>query len=66
MNGEPCFYKRWSEKGVPKIKDLLAQDYSFLSNMEFKAKYNVNCDFLSYYGLIQAIPIGWKNIIKSK
>ena len=39
---------------------------SFLSFVEFKNKYDITCDYLSYYGLIQAIPKPWKNILRGQ
>ncbi len=65
INSRTCFYKQWNVKGVYKIKDLLKQDNSFLSFAEFKNKYDVNCDFLTYYGLLEAIPKVWKTILKN-
>ncbi len=66
INAKPCFYKKWLEKGVCKIKDLMKNGDSFLSFVEFKNKYDIACDYLSYYGLIQAIPKPWKNILRGQ
>ena len=48
INAKPCFYKKWLEKGVCKIKDLMKNGDSFLSFVEFKNKYDITCDYLSY------------------
>ena len=56
INNKPCLYKKWLEKVVYKIKDLMKNEDSFLSFMEFKNKYDIPCDYLSYYGLIEGCP----------
>ncbi len=66
VNGKPCFYKKWLEKGVCRIKDLMKNGDLFLSYVEFKNKYDISCDYLSYYGLIQAVPKPWKTILRGQ
>ncbi len=34
--------------------------------MEFKNNYDISCDYLSYYGLIQALPITWKTTLRGQ
>ena len=43
-----------------KIRDLL-NDGRFLSRAEFQEKYGLKVNFLKYFGLLSAIPSGWKN-----
>ena len=50
------FYKSWSQKGINYILDLLnANGDSFLSYDDFVCKYNININFLNYYGTTSAI-----------
>ena len=49
------YIKEWVDKGILKIGNLLDADNKFLSHDEFKNKYNLNSDFLSYRGIIEAI-----------
>ena len=50
-------YIQWFQKDVKFIKDLISiEKQDFLSYQNFKTKYNLNCNFLHYYGLIRAIP----------
>ena len=49
------YYKPWYEKGITYVKDLLDQNGNFLNYNEFITKYDINVDFLKYYGLINKI-----------
>ena len=51
------YIKEWEERGILKIKDILADDNtSLMSFQDFKNKYNVaNADFLLYQGVSEAI-----------
>ena len=60
IDGKPIFFLSWCQKGVIKIRDLLV-DGRFLSITEFQDKYGLKVNFLKYYGLLSAIPSGWKN-----
>ena len=60
IDGKPIFFLSWYQKGVIKIRDLLV-DGRFLSITEFQDKYGLKVNFLKYYGLLSAIPSGWKN-----
>ncbi len=49
------FYRTWSEKGVNFISDLLYEKKRFMTFNEFKQKYNINCMYLKYFGLVSAV-----------
>ena len=49
------FYKDWYDKGVLYISDLIGHDKQFYSLLEFKSKYNIDTNFLTYHGLIHSI-----------
>ena len=59
------YYKNWYQKGVKYIHDLLGQDGSFLSVDDFNIKYGLNVNFIMYYGILSAIPNGWKQILNA-
>ena len=69
VDGKPIFYNSWVNKGIICIKDLLAEDLNFLSLTDLKAKLNLEVPFITFYGILQAIP-KWKvifcNTVSSK
>ena len=46
------YFKPWQEKGINYIKDLLNQNGAFLGFDEFKTNYDLDINYLKYYGLI--------------
>lgn len=57
IEGNTVFYKDWMNKGVFAIHDLLHETTGkFLSYQEFTKKYKVNCNFLTYFQVLSAIP----------
>ena len=59
------FYKHWFDAGLSKIDDLLNGQNVFLNWQEFRSKFNLNVPFTQYYGLINAIPVKWKNNLEN-
>ena len=59
IQNEPIFIKQLYEKGIVTFKDLL-NDGKVMSFIELKNKYDVNINFVTYYGLLSAIPRNWK------
>ena len=53
--GKPIFYNSWFKKGIIRLRDLLNENYNFLSLVELKEKFNFVTPFTTYYGLIKAI-----------
>ena len=49
------YYKQWHEKGILYVRDALDQNSNFLDYIQFKTKYDLNVNFLKYYGLINKI-----------
>ena len=67
IDGKPVFYVSWYRKGVTKIYHLLNKSGNFLSRSDFQRKYGLAVDFLTYNGLLSAIPNLWKkSILNSK
>ena len=64
VNNKPVFYTRWYSAGCKCIGDLLGTDGMFLDFTEFKRKFDIDCDFVTYYGIISAIPHEWKHILR--
>ena len=56
INDKSLFYKEWYDKGVFYKSDLLRQSKRLLTYDKFTSRYNIPCDFLSYYQLVNAIP----------
>ena len=55
INNTHIFYKEWYIKGVRYIKDLINDNKQFYKYCEFVNKYNIQTNFLTYQGLINAI-----------
>ena len=65
VNDKPIFYRKCYDKGIIKIRDILNEDNTFLSYNEFCIKYGYNIDWVTYFGLIEAIPQDYKTIIRN-
>ena len=55
VNGKPVFFKSWYEKGIVQVQHLWHSTKRWLTFKEFIDKYNVNTNFVTYYGLIDAL-----------
>ena len=68
MNGKTVMIKGMYEAGITDFDDLLTANGVTMSLSQFKRKYpNVlGVNFLNYYGLIRAIPMSWKKLVKGK
>ena len=56
INSKIVYIKEWVDKNILKIKDLTKNNNkNFLSFQEFQNKYNTNTNFITYYGIIQAV-----------
>ena len=59
VNNECVFYKSWYDKGITVVNDLLEDDGTFLTFNSFKQKYDLNVNFLQYFGMREAIKKGY-------
>ena len=59
--GRPCIIQSWYEAGIKKIGDLVQENGQFYSVTQIENKYKLKTQFLDLLGLIQAIPLHWKN-----
>jgi hypothetical protein len=65
VNNKPILYISWLEAGCFKIQHIFKETGQFLSYEEFQTMYNIeNVDFLTYYGVVHAIPDEWKNTLR--
>ncbi len=62
--GNTAFFNRsWFEKGICFINDLVKNDGNFYSQIELNTIYNININFLQYFGLTKAIK-KWENNLR--
>jgi exonuclease III len=62
----PYFYRKWYDKGVKFIYDLLDKNNEFLLQDDFQKKFGIdNVNFLEYLGLRQAVSSAWKDTLKN-
>ena len=61
---KPVFMDKCFKAGFLKIKDILRIDGTLYNYEEFVAKYGAVTNFVSYNGLISAIPSTWKGTLK--
>ena len=54
IDKKPVFYSTWADKGVNNIKHIMDENNKFLSFQKFTEKYNIQTDFLRYYGIVNA------------
>ena len=55
VNNKPIHYLSWSSQGIQNIGDLMENETRFLSFSEFKERYNIKVNFLSFCGVISAV-----------
>ena len=52
VNNKPIYYLSWSSQGIQNISHLIENETRFLSFSEFKERYNIKINFLSFCGVI--------------
>ena len=62
INKKTVYYKDWYNAGIRKIGDI-TKGNSILSHIEIEEKFGIKINYLTYWGLIQALPKKWKKII---
>ena len=53
--------RSWKQRGMVYINDLLKENGEILSFEEAKSMYDFNGTILDYIGLVQSLPIEWRN-----
>jgi hypothetical protein len=66
VDNKTLFHRDWYNSGVETITDLLDGNGKFLPYVQFVNKYNLRINYLSYYSLISAIPVKWKQLLNSE
>ena len=63
VENKPIYYKSWASRGILFIiRDLMANESTFLSFLEFKDRYSIKPSFLSFLGIISAIKQLFKTL----
>ena len=60
------FFRTWFSRGVSTIENLLDHNPDFITYEEFKTRYQIKTNFLTYYVVINAIPNEYKKSIKQR
>ena len=58
-------WENWHTNGINIIHDIVNAEGKFLTVREIEQKYGVKCDFLKYNQIKDAIPIKWRNKLKT-
>ena len=59
IDNKSILYNSWYKNGIMFINDLLNDDGGFLTFDTFKLKWEVNVNFLQYFGMCEAIKCGY-------
>ncbi len=59
IGGKPVFIKHWFQQGIQFINDVISNQGRVFSWEEFSVEHEVKGDYVTYYGLISAIPKQW-------
>lgn len=57
IDNSTVFYKDWFEKGIRCINDLMNGNLVPIDFREFREKFNLDCNFLKFYGIASAINL---------
>ena len=60
---KPVFYKRWYNVGIRYISDLVTNN-KWKSIQEIAEEYYINLGLLEYLGILNAVPVQWRRLIK--
>ena len=66
INKKLCFYSDLVDAGMHRICDIVKPNGHFYTLFDLQSKNIQPRNFLSWYGLIDAIPANWKKELKSK
>jgi hypothetical protein len=60
-DNKPVYFKKWIEKKIFWVKDLLKEDGRFLKLEDFKLKYKFDVPFLELFSCINCVKQYMKN-----
>ena len=55
MGNSPIYYETWAKKGVREVRHLMKDENSFHSLAEFRERFNIKINYLTFHGIIAAI-----------
>ena len=55
VGNSPIYYKTWATKGVREVRHLTKDENSFLSLAEFRERFNIKINYLTFHGITAAI-----------
>ena len=64
IDNNTIFFRTWISRGVSTIENLLDRNLDVITYGEFKTRYQIKANFMTYYGVINAIPNEYKKSIK--
>ena len=64
IDNNTIFFRTWFSRGVSTVENLLDHNLDFITYEQFKPRYQIKTNFLTYYGAINAIPNEYKKSIK--
>jgi len=59
IGNKPFMHKKWYDKGILYIQDVLNADGKLLNVQELQCKYDIKIHFLEYLSVVNAIPKLW-------
>jgi len=63
IDGKSFVWKKWLQKGIQIIDDLLEDSRQFLSFVNLQKIFGISCSFLEYLQIRQAIPLHWRDTL---
>ena len=64
VGNKSIFIKKWHEKGINYVEDVLNEKNEFLSHESFQQKFNIQTPYTTYFGVIDAFPKRWKKLLR--
>ena len=66
IDGTTIFYQDWAENGVFTLHNVIDVSGHFLPFERFQHRYGINCNFLTYFQVIFAIPSALRKKAKER
>ena len=62
IDNNTIFFRTWFSRGVSTIENFLDHNLNFITDEEFKSRYQIKINFLTYYGVINVFQMNIKNL----
>lgn len=66
IDGRTVFYRDWVENDVFTLHDVIDASGNFLPFEQFQQRYGINCNFISYFQVLSAIPSALREKVKER